>query len=49
LIGMGVERELERAGAKPGDDVVIGEVSFTFEPENNGNAQSEERGDAQRR
>jgi GTP-binding protein len=49
LIGMGVERELERAGAKPGDDVVIGEVSFTFEPENTGNVQSEERGDAQRR
>ena len=34
LLAMGVERELERAGAKPGDDVVIGDVSFTFEPEN---------------
>ena len=34
LIAMGVERELERAGAKPGDDVIIGDVSFTFEPEN---------------
>jgi len=33
LIGMGVERELARAGAKRGDDVVIGSVSFTFEPE----------------
>ncbi len=35
LIGMGVERELERAGAKPGDEVVIGDSSFTFEPEGN--------------
>jgi GTP-binding protein len=34
LLAMGVERELERAGAKPGDDVVIGDISFTFEPEN---------------
>ncbi|MGH2699722.1 MAG: GTPase ObgE [Actinomycetota bacterium] len=33
LISMGVERELERAGARRGDDVVIGEISFTFEPE----------------
>ncbi|MGH2750051.1 MAG: GTPase ObgE [Actinomycetota bacterium] len=33
LISMGVERELERAGAKRGDDVLIGETSFTFEPE----------------
>jgi GTPase len=33
LIAMGVERELERAGARRGDDVVIGEISFTFEPE----------------
>ena len=33
LIVMGVERELARAGAKRGDDVVIGSVSFTFEPE----------------
>jgi GTP-binding protein len=34
LLAMGVERELERAGAKPGDDIIIGDVSFTFEPEN---------------
>jgi len=40
LIGMGVERELARAGAKRGDDVVIGSVSFTFEPEG-----TEEEGD----
>jgi len=33
LIVMGVECELARAGAKRGDDVVIGSVSFTFEPE----------------
>ena len=33
LLSMGVERELERAGAEPGDDVIIGDVSFTFEPE----------------
>lgn len=33
LISMGVERALERAGAKPGDDVIIGGISFTFEPE----------------
>ncbi|MGI8942022.1 MAG: GTPase ObgE [Actinomycetota bacterium] len=33
LIRMGVERELARAGAKRGDDVVIGSVSLTFEPE----------------
>jgi hypothetical protein len=34
---MGVERELERAGAKPGDDVIIGDVSFTYEPESSEN------------
>jgi GTP-binding protein len=44
LLSMGVERELERAGAKPGDDVIIGDVSFTYEPES-----SEGRGDGARR
>jgi GTPase len=39
LISMGVEKELARAGARRGDDVVIGEISFTFEPEHsNGEA-----------
>lgn len=33
LISMGVERALEEAGAKRGDDVVIGGASFEFEPE----------------
>jgi GTP-binding protein len=49
LIGMGVERELERAGAKPGDEVVIGDISFTFEPEGNEGAHGEEQGGARRR
>lgn len=33
LIGMGVERRLEEAGATKGDDVRIGDIEFTFEPE----------------
>lgn len=33
IAGMGVERRLEEAGAEPGDDVRIGEIEFTFEPE----------------
>ena len=33
LISMGVERALERAGARTGDEVRIGAVSFDFEPE----------------
>ncbi|MGH8574250.1 MAG: Obg family GTPase CgtA, partial [Gammaproteobacteria bacterium] len=49
LIGMGVERELEHAGAKPGDEVVIGDISFTFEPESNEDAHGKEHGDARRR
>ncbi|MHB8780365.1 MAG: GTPase ObgE [Candidatus Geothermincolia bacterium] len=31
LRGMGVDDELRRAGAKPGDEVIIGEHSFDFE------------------
>lgn len=33
IIGMGVERRLEEAGARPGDDVRISDIEFTFEPE----------------
>jgi Obg family GTPase CgtA-like protein len=33
LISMGVERALERAGARKGDEVRIGAVAFDFEPE----------------
>jgi GTP-binding protein len=33
LIAMGVEKELADAGAKPGDEVRIGEIAFEFEPE----------------
>jgi Obg family GTPase CgtA-like protein len=33
LISMGVERELQLAGAKAGDEVRIGDVAFNFEPE----------------
>jgi GTP-binding protein len=33
LISMGVERLLEDAGARPGDEVRIGEAEFDFEPE----------------
>ena len=33
LLSMGVERELERAGARRGDEVRIGDASFDFEPE----------------
>ena len=36
LISMGVEKVLDRAGAREGDEVRIGEVSFDYEPENNG-------------
>ena len=36
LIQMGVERLLEQAGAKAGDEVRIGEVAFDFEPEKKG-------------
>ena len=34
LVGLGVERALERAGAKAGDEVRIGSESFEFVPEN---------------
>jgi GTP-binding protein len=33
LIRMGVERDLERAGAKRGDEVRIGEMEFDFQPD----------------
>ena len=33
LLTMGVERELDRAGAHRGDEVRIGDVSFDYEPE----------------
>lgn len=33
LVGLGVERALEEAGAKRGDEVLIGDTSFDFEPE----------------
>ena len=33
LISMGVERELQKAGAKAGDEVRIGDVAFDFEPD----------------
>ncbi|MDQ3940961.1 MAG: GTPase ObgE [Actinomycetota bacterium] len=33
LISMGVERELERRGARRGDEVLIGSAAFDFEPE----------------
>jgi GTP-binding protein len=33
LISMGVEKALDRAGAREGDEVRIGEVSFDYEPE----------------
>ncbi|MGH2752898.1 MAG: GTPase ObgE [Actinomycetota bacterium] len=33
LISMGVERKLEEAGATRGDEVLIGNVAFDFEPE----------------
>jgi GTP-binding protein len=33
LVQMGVERMLEQAGAKEGDEVRIGEVAFDFQPE----------------
>ena len=33
LLAMGVEDRLERAGARRGDEVRIGEVSFDYEPE----------------
>ena len=36
LITMGVEKVLDRAGAREGDEVRIGEVSFDYEPENDG-------------
>ena len=32
LVKEGVERELEAAGARPGDEVVIGDVAFEFRP-----------------
>jgi GTP-binding protein len=33
LIGMGVERALERAGARTGDEVRIGDMRFDYESE----------------
>ncbi|MDQ3962778.1 MAG: GTPase ObgE [Actinomycetota bacterium] len=33
LISFGVERQLSQQGAKRGDEVRIGEIAFTFEPE----------------
>jgi GTP-binding protein len=44
LISMGVERKLEAAGAKRGDEVLIGDVAFDFEPE--GYVEEEEDADA---
>jgi GTP-binding protein len=37
LVQMGVERMLERAGAKEGDEVRIGNVAFDFKPEKKAN------------
>jgi GTP-binding protein len=36
LVQMGVEKMLEQAGAKEGDEVRIGEVAFDFQPEKKG-------------
>jgi GTP-binding protein len=36
LVQMGVEKMLEQAGAKAGDEVRIGQVAFDFEPEKKG-------------
>ena len=44
LISMGVEKKLEAAGAKRGDEVLIGDVAFDFEPE--GYVDTEEEADA---
>jgi GTPase len=38
LISMGVERNLDRAGARAGDEVRIGDISFDYEPEHDGAA-----------
>lgn len=40
LIAMGVERALEQAGARAGDEVRIGEVTFNFEPEGRGDVEA---------
>jgi GTP-binding protein len=44
LISMGVERLLEQAGAKRGDDVVIGDASFAFEPDDRDERATAEEG-----
>ena len=44
LLGMGVEDLLERAGARRGDEVRIGDVSFDFEPDNPRHSQVESEG-----
>jgi GTP-binding protein len=44
LISMGVEKKLEEAGAKRGDEVLIGDVAFDFEPE--GYVDTDEEADA---
>ena len=38
LISMGVERTLDKAGARAGDEVRIGDMSFDYEPEHDGAA-----------
>jgi Obg family GTPase CgtA-like protein len=38
LIREGVERQLAAAGARRGDEVVIGDVAFEFLPEADGSA-----------
>ncbi len=44
LISMGVERALEEAGATRGDDVVIGNASFEFEPDEKSSSTAHEEG-----
>ena len=38
LISMGVEKSLDRAGAKAGDEVRIADITFDYEPEDHGAA-----------
>ncbi|HEU4480577.1 MAG TPA: GTPase ObgE [Actinomycetota bacterium] len=46
LISMGVERSLERAGARRGDEVRISDIAFDFEPEGSA-PEDEEDADAE--
>lgn len=46
LISMGVERELQLAGASRGDEIRIGEVSFDFDPEDGPAAAEQEEQEA---